>query len=315
MDILLIKVACDLCGSERSSVAFKKHGFTAVQCAECGLVFVNPRPDAQFLKSEVYNEGYFDAEKGYGIEDLHGRAKVESFRRAAALFDLIEKQTRRGAALDVGCAAGFFLEEAARRGWEPHGIEISDYAAAQAREKSGFDILTGDFVQLDIPENRFDLILMLDVIEHLTSPVKGLQKAYRSLKPGGLLVVETPNYESAPSKVLGVEWGLIAPEHHLFYFTPETLKRALGRSGLEIASLTFPRWGLADLLFSAGSLCRAGLPIGDKEKKFVRGRLRGLRDAVRAAADAADKSLLVPVFGRAGGVTMRAFAKKLNPSR
>ncbi len=310
MDIPLIHTPCDICGSEQTTPEFDKSGFTGVRCSRCGLVFIRPRPDSQYLEKEVYNEGYFNAERGYGIEDIEGRAKIQSKKRALSLFDEIEKTTSKGTLLDIGCAAGYFLEEASRRGWTANGVEISKFAAEKAGLKNRFNIYIGDFINLDIPANKFDLVLMLDLIEHLTSPVEGLKKAFAALKPGGLLVIETPNYESAPSKVLGKEWGLIAPEHHLFYFTPKTLTSALETAGFTIREMKYPRWGLADLLFSAGSFKKVGLPIGDKEKKFVRSRLKGIRDTIRSAADIVDKSLLVPLSGNSGGVTIRAFAIK-----
>jgi len=281
-----------------------------VRCSNCGLVYINPRPTGEYLKNTVYGEGYFNADKGYGIEDLLGKGREEAARRSESLFKEIEMKTKPGAVLDIGCAAGFFLETASRRGWEPHGVEISDYAAKHAREKLSLDVVTGDFITLDLPREKFNLVLMMDVIEHLSSPKKGLLKANAALESGGLLVIETPNYESAPSKTLGVEWGLISPEHHLYYFTPATIKRALEETGFDIVSMAFPRWGLADLLFSAGSLRKAGLPIGDKEKKFVRNRLRGPRDAIRSIANVIDRGLLARLFGDKQGVTIRVIAKK-----
>jgi 2-polyprenyl-3-methyl-5-hydroxy-6-metoxy-1,4-benzoquinol methylase len=309
-NIPLIQVSCDMCGASSSDFLFKKNGLTGVRCAACGLVYINPRPTDEFLKSDIYNEGYFNAEKGYGIEDLHGKGREEALKRSDALFNEIEKSASPGAVLDIGCAAGFFLETARRRGWSPQGVEISDYAACHARDNLSLDVSTGDFVTLELPTDKFDLVLMMDVIEHLTSPKKGLQKVNNVLKSGGLLVIETPNFDSAPAKVLGVEWGLIAPEHHLFYFTPTTLKKMLEATGFEIVSMTFPRWGLTDLLLSAGSLRKAGLPIGEKEKRFVRRSLRGPRDAVRAAADIIDRRLLAQFLGNKQGVTIKITAKK-----
>ncbi len=310
MNIPTVNTPCDLCGSNANSPVFEKNGFSGVRCSACGLVFINPRPTAEYLKNNVYNEGYFDAEKGYGIEDLFGKSRRDSLKRAEGLFTEVEKYGVKGAVLDIGCAAGYFLETARKRGWEPHGVEISDFAAGHARDTLKLDVLTGDLLHLHLPREKFDLALLMDIIEHLTSPKEGLKKVFSALKPGGLLVVETPNYESAPARVLGTEWGLIAPEHHLFYFTPATLKKMSAESGFKFVSMSFPRWGLTDLLFSAGSLRKAGLPIGDKEKQFVRNSLRAPRDAVRAASNTIDKLFLTPLLKYSGGVTIRMISKK-----
>lgn len=310
MNERLISTSCDLCGSERSERAFEKDGYTGVRCLDCGLVYINPRPSNERIKNEIYNEGYFDAEKGYGIEDLFGKARLDALNRASELFKEIEKTMRPGAVLDIGCAAGFFIETARKRGWEPHGVEIGDFAARHAREKLNLDVRTGDFIEMELPKENYDLVLMMDVIEHLTSPRKGLEKVSNILKPGGLLVLETPNFESAPSRLLGAGWGLIAPEHHLYYFTPGTIGKMLEKTGFEIRSMTFPRWGLADLFLSAGSFRKIGIPVGNEEKRFVRRYLRAPRDMARAAANALDRAMLVPAFGRNRGVIIRIFAEK-----
>ncbi len=312
MNIPLVDTVCDLCGSAAYSSVFEKDGLSGVRCSSCGLIYINPRPADEYLKNEVYNEGYFDAEKGYGIEDVFGKSRLESLKRADELFAEIEMYGIKGSVLDAGCAAGYFLETARKRGWEPHGIEISDFAARHARENLNLEVLTGDLVRVELPNEKYDLALLMDTIEHLTSPKKGLERIYSALKPGGMLVVETPNYESTPARFLGAEWGLVAPEHHLFYFTPSTLKRLAAETGFHVVSMTFPRWGLTDLLFSAGSLRKAGFPVGDREKQFVRNKLRVPRDAVRATSNIIDRLFFTPLLKKTNGVTIRMIAKK-NP--
>ncbi|HOX27723.1 MAG TPA: hypothetical protein PLQ76_01070, partial [bacterium] len=109
-------VACDLCGSTRISEYLSKDGYDVAKCGECGLIFVDPIPDSEFLAAEVYNEGYFNAEKGYGIESISGKSREEAYKRAARIFGEIEKLRKPGRVLDVGCAAGFFLDAARKRG-------------------------------------------------------------------------------------------------------------------------------------------------------------------------------------------------------
>jgi len=305
-----VEIACDLCGSSDHTSEFEKDDYSAVRCSGCGLVFVNPQPCREYLEKEVYDEEYFDAGRGFGIEDALGKGAREARRRANALFRDIEKSMQPGRVLDVGCAAGYVLDTARRRGWDTTGVEISDFAATHAREELGLEVLTGDFPEMGLSTESFDLVLMLDVIEHFRSPRRALEKALDVAAPGGRLVLDTPNYDSAPARFLGTRWGLIAPEHHLFYFTPRTLSRMLRETGFKDIEIEFPQWGLSELLLSAGSFQKAGVPVSDEGKKLVRKYLRGPRDAARAAAGAIDKALLAPVFRNRKGSIIHVVARK-----
>ncbi len=297
----LVHADCDLCGSAENSPLYKKDGLYIVRCDGCGLARVNPRPTEKYLKDEVYNEGYFNAEKGFGIENAFGKESGGDNSRAERVFKRVEKLIAPGRMIDMGCASGVFMREARRRGWAVRGVEISEYAAEQTRKRFDLDVSSCDFIQADLPAGEFDLVLMMDLIEHLPSPGKGVRKAFEILKPGGLLVVETPNLDGAAARVLGAEWGLIAPLHHLYYFTPATLKRLVSECGFSVESVEFPFWGLSDLLFSAGSFKKAGLPIGEKQKHIARTRLRFARDAARSAANAVDRALLSPFTRSSNG--------------
>lgn len=302
--------SCDVCGGSAFRPEFEKDGYTGVRCEGCGLVFVNPQPGADYLRDEVYGKDYFNAEKGYGIEDALGSGGDEARARANRLLARLEKKTAPGRLLDVGCAAGFTAAAARDRGWKVTGVEISDFAAAHAREKLGLDVRVGSFTDMDLPREEFDLALMLDVIEHFKSPAKAMRKAAEALRPGGLALVMTPNYDSPASRKLGAAWGLVAPEHHLFYFTPSTIKALVANAGLETVELEFPMWGLSELLLSAGSFQKAGIPVDESAKRFVRKYLKKPRDFARGTLSAIDKTALVPFMRKRAGATISLLAKK-----
>lgn len=303
-------IDCELCGSSSFLNEFEKDGYSGARCAKCGLVFINPQPDSDYLRDEVYGEEYFNAEKGYGLEDALGAGGREARARADRLLSRIEKKIAPGKLLDVGCAAGFTSAAARDRGWDVLGIEISDFAAAHARNQLKLNVKTGSLTDMELPANHFDLALMLDVIEHFKSPGKAFDKAFAALRPGGLALVMTPNYDGIASKKLGAAWGLVAPEHHLFYFTPETLTKMAEKSGFKLASIEFPMWGLSELLLSAGSLQKAGIPVKDSSKKFVRKYLKAPRDMARAAVSVVDKALLTPIYRKKTGGTISAIFQK-----
>lgn len=309
----LESVPCSLCGGASHDRIMQKHGYGIVKCAGCGLVFVNPRMPARDLAEQVYGKEYFDAERGYGLADhFSEQNRAHAMRWGRARLEWIERRAAPGRVLDIGCAAGFFLLAARERGWDPRGVEISDHAASYARETLDLDVATGDFSskQNFVEPESLDLITMLDVIEHFADPLRALENARRALKPGALLFVATPNFHCIPSKILGDKWGLVEPEHHLYYFTPETLDAMLEKAGFRVEARRWPLLGLNDLLLSAGALQKAGVPMTAERKKNLRRLLRGPRDAARKIVGAADESLLAPLFARGRGGVIEVLARK-----
>lgn len=301
---------CNLCGRGDAPVIMRKRGYEIRKCG-CGLVYVSPRLAAERLAEEVYGEGYFEAEGGYGIEDyLGGRNAARSLKVARKRLDALEKRARRGRLLDVGCAGGYFLSAAKERGWDARGVEISEFAAAHAREKMGLDVRAGDFCLMEPEPDSYDLITMLDAIEHLQDPARALGNVYESLKRGGYFFAVTPNFEGLPSRVLGENWGLIEPEHHFYYFTQATLGAMLTKAGFEVVEWSYPLLGLGDLLLSAGTLQRAGAPVKESHKSFVRKYLRAPRDAARAAVSALDEAVFAPLFAKGRGVNVEVLARR-----
>ena len=305
-------VSCNLCGSDRTKLFMNKQGYDLVECEDCGLVYVNPRLPANVLAENVYGAEYFDAERGYGLaEHFSDRERERSIRGAHERLKKLERFAPKDTLLDVGCAAGYFLLAATQRGWSARGVEISEHAAEHARDKLGLDVLTGEFSSMSFESDSFDLITMLDVIEHLPDPLGGLRNAHAALRPNGRLLVVTPNLHGMPARTLGQDWGLFSPEHHIYYFTPDTLERMLQRAGFTVERRWYPLLGLNDMFLSAGALQKAtGIAVKDERRQALREALRKPRDAARAAMDTLDRRLLAPVFAKRKGVIIEMLARK-----
>jgi SAM-dependent methyltransferase len=134
--------------------------------------------------------------------------------------------------LDVGCAAGFFLDVAHEAGWQATGVELSPYMSEQARQR-GLDVKTGSLEEVDFPLGAFDLISMWDMIEHAQHPRAVLERAFELLAPGGLLVAATGDIAGATARIYGAKWGLLAPPGHLFYFSRRTLFAMFAQTGFK----------------------------------------------------------------------------------
>lgn len=195
------------------------------RCAACG-----------FLTSDLA------AGAGTGIEG------IEPLRRAN--FErVLDRMARHGRLegsriLEVGCAKGWFLEAAAKRGARPSGIEPEAPNARLAR-RSGFDVVEGFFPEHARDRDPYDAIVFNDVFEHLPDPIRGIWAAARLLKPGGIAVINLPSSRgviyrlAAMLDAIGLHepferlWQKGLPSPHVSYFAPDTLERlVLGHSGL-----------------------------------------------------------------------------------
>src|SRR5881628_2636915 len=220
---------CALCADGTTRTLFQVDGTLIVKCADCGLVRQETRPLAA---AAIYDADYYATDNpkgGYANYFLDSDVNRRTFHDRIHAIE--RRYGRKGRLLDVGCALGDFLMEAKDAGWDVEGVEISHYAAQRARER-GLRVTAGRIEDLDLPAASFDVITLYDSIEHMTDPVATLAAVHRLLVPGGLVHVVTPNVGGLQARALGRFWYHFKPGEHLFYFTPETLRATLERSGL-----------------------------------------------------------------------------------
>lgn len=225
-----ISVNCDLCGKDEPILRYKKNDFSIVRCRNCGLVYVNPRLVQKKL-SELYNENVISPLQYY-MENMADDEKTFEKR-----LEIIEEHAKKGTLLDVGCAIGTFSNVAQNRGWEVAGIDINRGSAEYCRDKLGLDVFAGSFDDHDFPRDFYDVILMNDLLEHVPSPTKTLQKAHQLLKGGGILFIVTPKIDSLMARVSGSRWLHLKPNEHLFYFSSGTIRKLLEKTGFSIVTI------------------------------------------------------------------------------
>ncbi len=235
-------VTCDYCGASEANRIYPqkedRNGIPIppiVRCKKCGLCYLSPRLPREALEA-LYTEQYFHSTdsgaKGYD-DYLSDREDIlKTFHRR---LKAIEKSRggSKGKLLDVGCAAGFCLEAAGKRGWEAQGIEISDYAASEAK-KRGLTVQVGEFLPMaqNFERESLDAITMWDYIEHVRAPGREIRRAAELLKKGGILALATPNVASLPARFFGPGWMGIKAEEHLYYFDMDTMTRYANDAGL-----------------------------------------------------------------------------------
>ncbi|MEX2662178.1 MAG: class I SAM-dependent methyltransferase [Vicinamibacterales bacterium] len=234
------EIPCALCGARDTTRLYTKYELGIERCRRCGLVYANPRaPEADILSR--YSHDYFWHEYLPAAGAPEGRIDFDFIDgRNAAMLRLIRRHSPSGTRmLEIGSAAGLFLKAAERAGWEVGGVELSAAAADFARGKLGLDVRPEPVEAMTFPEGAFDVAVMFDVIEHLFDPRTALQATRRALTPGGILVVSTPNLNALSRHALGVDWAVLSPREHMYYFTERTLDRMVQSSGFGPA--TFER--------------------------------------------------------------------------
>ncbi|PJZ70576.1 SAM-dependent methyltransferase [Leptospira perolatii] len=196
------------------------------KCDTCGLQAQFPRPKAE----ELYTEEYYTGSEGFTYKD---ERKTEFYDRYVWIARLknIGKWKSSGNFLDIGCSFGGFLNCAKELGFSPFGVEVSAYAA-QACTARGIKVWNSHFLDADLPENFFDVITLVEVIEHLENPRAVFDKLEKILKPGGLLVLQTANFEGWQAKDSGPGYHYYLPGH-LYYYSESNLRKILANRNFE----------------------------------------------------------------------------------
>ncbi len=211
---------------------FLKKTWQIVRCPSCKLMAVENMPEDL---SPYYSEGYFTGDvtlDGYIDYDLD---KEVSRKTYLEFLDIIEKYLDKKDTIslfEVGCATGFFMDLARQRKWQTAGIDISQYAIKKAQEKGL--IASADVLESYVPAQKFDVVVMQDVIEHVKDPLDTLRRAADMLEPKGLLLITTPDAGSLWAKVWNKHWHAFVPPQHLFYFSAKNLSPILEKYGFQV---------------------------------------------------------------------------------
>jgi SAM-dependent methyltransferase len=216
---------CRLCGG-RARARFVCDRFVVHRCHACDLEFVWPEvPDA--VLRAVYERGYFTG-AGPGYSDYFGRERDLSLRKASARLDVMESIVpSRGRLLDVGCAAGYFVEAAMARGWDAYGTETSP----EARAATAPDTRTRVLDDLDAARSfaPFDAVTAWDVLEHLRDPFEALRTIGSLCRPGAMVAVVVPVIGNINTRIAPRTWDQYKPPEHLWFFSPRAMRDALAR--------------------------------------------------------------------------------------
>ena len=236
------KPSCPICGSERIRTRCRIGQYEIYRCGRCRVGFVSPQPNADELAT-LYSPAYFDSYADVGCEGLRPALEKEFERK----LDLLEQRVEhRGSLLEIGCGPGYFLRAARQRGWAAQGVDVSAEVAARAREYSGAPVHAGSIQAAGLTEGTFDAVVMWATIEHLANPTRTLIEAYRMLRRGGMIQLDTGLIDDIVGRLEPGYSAWFRPPEHLFFFTRKSIRTALGFAGFVDVEITtdiwLPRW-------------------------------------------------------------------------
>ena len=240
---------CPLCQGKDLALTYDLKTLKVFKCRACSLKFLNPYfPPSEMISfysdKRVMTE--INPRLAHYYDNLEGSLTERVFDQS--VDDLSELMPRPSASLlDIACGNGFFLSRAKRKGWNVKGVDCSSESSLAALKDFQIQVDVSDFENYR-SSGSFDCVSLWDFIEHVPNPKELLQKAKAFLKPGGVLLVATPNHTSLINFWAGLFYRLtfgwvqaplrmlFVPEH-ILYFDSKTLQRALEENGFEVAKI------------------------------------------------------------------------------
>jgi 2-polyprenyl-3-methyl-5-hydroxy-6-metoxy-1,4-benzoquinol methylase len=230
--------------------------FSVNKCNHCGLVFQSPQPTPQILKKHYPKQQYYSYKKSItGLSGLISKFRtylINHYYEPSLLstaFSAIVKgvpaiphkpKIKNAKILDVGCGSGATLELLKDLGWNVYGLEIDKNAVMAANERGLENVKIGGYEKIaTFPNNYFDCIRLYHVIEHVQNPCECLNLIHKKLKPGGEILLGTPNINSVVGKMFGIHWYNLDIPRHLFIFSPKTLSSVVKDQQFRKISIEF----------------------------------------------------------------------------
>lgn len=210
------------------------------RCKACGFVFCNIAPSAKTL------EDYY--ENNYNRTNYFSPITRARYNHLLDQFEVYRNTNR---ILDIGCGHGFFLEVAKERGWEVFGTELSEAAIADCESK-GIQMHKGKINNDSFDSDSFDIVVSIEMIEHINYPVDYVTQIQRILRKGGFCYITTPNFNSLLRYYLKEKYDVIEYPNHLCYYAKKTLGNLFSSSGLQPLSIKTTGFSLTRFRTSKG---------------------------------------------------------------
>lgn len=226
--------------------------FNYATCSACETVYQTPMPDLETIASfypdnyDIYRPAQAkerNALQKAVLRTTHGYNHLPSsipdwigrLAGTIAYQDSIPYKTD-GRLLDIGCGNGKFLLSMQQLGWQTQGVEFNSSAVQICRD-SGLDIFQGELASAAFPDNHLDVVTARHLIEHVADPTLFIKEIFRILKPGGIMVLITPNSQALGRGWFGTNWYANEVPRHLYLFNPKNLRLLTAQTGFQEQSM------------------------------------------------------------------------------
>jgi len=210
---------CTVCARKNIEVRFIKNKYPILHCKDCDHLFTDYEPTPQEV-DDIYSDDYF-FKGGAGYDD-YTLEKDMLIKRGEYYAHKISKHIAPGKVLDVGSAAGFILKGFENKGWIGTGIEPNKSMVDYGRQNLGLNLQQGTIETIELKE-KFDLIIIIQVVAHLYNLSRSMHRMASFLNPGGLILIETWDKDSWTSRIFGKHWHEYSPPSTFNYFRKKTL--------------------------------------------------------------------------------------------
>jgi 2-polyprenyl-3-methyl-5-hydroxy-6-metoxy-1,4-benzoquinol methylase len=238
---------CPICRSPGPRRVYEFSDFAVLRCRACDNSWRSNMYDEEKIRdiycgTEYESNPYFS----YDVQQV-GTLETTRVKNYCRALDYLESATAARRLLDVGCGSGSFLALAQKRGWEPHGVEMSPGLSASCERNLGTQVTTGRFEDAKLPVGSFDVVTMWDVIEHVIDPGFCIRKVKDLLRPGGVAVFCTPDEDSILARTGLVLYTLtrsryrypafaLHPPYHTYFFSRKGFIGLMKESGLTVTN-------------------------------------------------------------------------------
>ena len=270
---------CPVCGDNDfenfitcKDYTVSQESFSIVSCKSCNFKFTNPRPlDSEigkYYKSENY-VSHSDTRRGL-INRLYHLVRSRTLRQK---LRLISKYVSRGTILDYGCGTGMFLKTCSEAGWRAYGFEPDPDARALVLNKG----LVAESEKERLASNRYDIITLWHVLEHVTDLDQTLQFFKDHISDKGRLIIAVPNYRSWDAEYYKEFWAGYDVPRHIYHFELNTIEKLLGRFGFSLDETT-------PMIFDSYYVSMLSEKYKSGSINYIRAFLSGFRSNVKAKA-------------------------------
>lgn len=233
------EVHCYQCNKDTFTREFyDRYGFRHLHCDTCGMVYVSPRLKKDIAHGLYSEEEYVQHYKIKLLPSLDYRRNILGVNKYNQIVNALGKD--KGRVLDIGCGLGEVLSVFKDKEWETLGIEFNPFASNYTRETFGIPVVNKSVYDFN-EEDKFDVIMLWGVLEHLYDPSRILDKCRKILSEDSLLVIEVPSSDSLLLKYVentGRKVNrIIEGDRHLMLFSVASLKGMLEKSGFECQKL------------------------------------------------------------------------------